>query len=204
MAIETKNTRSIAVMSSMSGEGKSSVSSQLALSIAKATGETVLLVDADLRCPDQHHIFGLDLGPGLTSVLSGETKLQDAADKSHGDLIHILPAGQLTSSPHRLITSEKMDAFVRAALQEYSYVVFDTAPVLSAGESVAVASVVDASLLCVMRDVSRVDTVLRTSRRLEAAGATLAGTVFSGVSARQYAYRYGDYHYNSPLTTSAS
>ena len=54
---------------------------------------------------------------------------------------------------------------------------------------------VDATLVCVMRDVSRMQNVTRTTRRLEAAGATIAGTVFSGVSPRSYASRYGDYHY---------
>ena len=88
-----------------------------------------------------------------------------------------------------------MSALVQQALELYTYVVVDTAPVLAAGESLAVASAVDSSLLCVMRDVSRVDNVARTTKRLEAVGANLIGTVFSGVSARQYAYRYGDYRY---------
>ena len=196
LSLETRQTRSLAVISSMSGEGKSSVSSQLALSIAKATGKTVLLVDADLRCPDQHHIFGLDLGPGLTGVLTGTASLKEAVDRRHGNLIHILPAGKLTESPHRLLSADKMSLFVEAALKTYAYVVIDTSPVLSAGESIAVASATDAALLCVMRDVSRMDSVKKTQKRLQAAGANLVGTVFSGVSARQYAYRYGDYHYN--------
>ena len=195
LSIDTKSTRSIAVVSSMSGEGKSSVASQLALSIAKATGETVLLVDTDLRCPDQHEIFGIDAGPGLTAVLSGTATMEEAVDNSLGDLIHILPAGRLDRSPHRLMSPEAMRRFVDASLQKYGYVVFDTAPVLSAGETLAVASVVDSTLVCVMRDVSRIDNVTRTTRRLEASGARIAGTVFSGVSARQYSYRYGDYHY---------
>jgi capsular exopolysaccharide synthesis family protein len=198
LGIETRDTRSIAVVSSMSGEGKSSVASQLALSIAKATGETVLLVDGDLRCPDQHEIFGLEIGPGLSGVLSGKATLLDAIDKSLGNRIHVLPAGPLSGSPHRLLSADKMKKFVEEALETYQYVVLDTAPVLSAGESLAVASAVDATLLCVMRDLSRMENVTRTTRRLEAVGATLAGTVFSGVTARQYAYRYGDYHYSSP------
>ena len=195
LSVETKDTRSIAVVSSMSGEGKSSVASQLALSISKATGQTVLLVDTDLRCPDQHEIFGIEPGPGLCGVLSGTASLDEAVNSSLGDLIHILPAGKLKRSPHRLMSSEAMSSFVDDALESYAYVVFDTAPVLSAGETLAVASVVDATLVCVMRDVSRIDSVTRTTRRLEASGARIAGTVFSGVSARQYSYRYGDYHY---------
>ncbi len=198
LSIDTRNIRSIAVVSSMSGEGKSSVASQLALSMAKATGETVLLVDADLRRPDQHEIFGLEMGPGLTSVLSGKTKLDDTVNTSLGHLIHVLPAGQLSASPHRLVSPTNFKSFVEDALLTYKYVVVDTAPVLAAGETLAIASSVDATLVCVMRDVSRKENVIRTTRRLEAAGASVAGTVFSGVSARQYGYRYGNYHYALP------
>ena len=200
LSLETESTRSIAVVSSMSGEGKSCVSSQIALSIAKATGKTVLLVDCDLRCPDQHEIFGLEMGPGITSVLAGEVKFKDAVNKSLGELVHVLPAGKLSASPHRLVSRESMAKFVEEALKEYDYVVIDTAPVLSAGETLAVASAVDATLLCVMRDFSRIDHVSRTTRRLEAAGVNIAGTIFSGISARGYAYRYGDYDYSAGMT----
>ena len=195
----TANARSIAICSSMSGEGKSSVASQLAVSIAKATGETVLLVDADLRSPDQHDIFGLEMGPGLSKVLKGDVELEDAINKSLGDLVHVLPAGRLTDSPQRLLGPAGMRDLLDSALETYRYVVVDTAPVLAAGESLAIAASVDVTLLCVLRDVSRIENIGRTTRRLEAAGATLAGTVFSGVPVRQYAYRYGDYHYAAAL-----
>ena len=164
----------------------------------------MLLIDADLRCPDQHDIFGLDLGDGLAGVLAEEVSLDSAIDKSLGDRIHVLPAGKLRTTPHRLITPSSMSALVQQALELYTYVVVDTAPVLAAGESLAVASAVDSSLLCVMRDVSRVDNIARTTKRLEAVGANLIGTVFSGVTARQYAYRYGDYRYGVSIDGNAS
>ncbi len=72
------------VASSMSGEGKSSLASHLALSLARATGESVLLVDADMRSPDQHHLFGIDLGKGLAAVLEGAVSLESAIDRSLG------------------------------------------------------------------------------------------------------------------------
>lgn len=189
--------RSVAVASSMSGEGKSSLASQLAVSIAKATGETVLLIDADLRSPDQHHLFGLEMGSGLVGVLSGRVSLDAAVDRSLGGLVHVLPAGYLDASPHRILAPSALRDLLDHAINDigYRYVIFDTAPVLSAGETLAVAAEVDATLLCVMRDISRMDNVERTVRRLEATGASLAGMVFNGVPSRQYAYRYGDYRY---------
>lgn len=176
--------RSLAVASSMSGEGKSSVASQLAVSIFRASGKKVLLIDADLRSPDQHEIFGLQMGPGLCKVLEGSVQLEDAIDKTLGDYVHVLPSGRLTRSPHRILSISAMRDIVDRALQDYEYVIVDTAPVLSAGETLSVTAAVDATLLCVMRDVSREDCITRTTRRLEASGAHVAGTVFSGVPSR--------------------
>ncbi len=196
LSVDTRETRSIAVVSSMTGEGKSSVASQLALSIAKATKQTVLLIDADMRCPEQHDLFGLEMGPGLGGVLVGKVSLANAIDKTLGDRLHVLPAGEMSQAHHTHVTQVSMESLMKVAMQSYRYVIVDTAPVLSSGESLAVASSVDAALLCVMRDVSRVDTVMRARRRLEAAGATLVGTVFSGIPAWQYAYRYGNYYHD--------
>ncbi|MGI9459260.1 MAG: polysaccharide biosynthesis tyrosine autokinase [Pirellulales bacterium] len=191
---ETAGVRTIAIASSVSGEGKSSVASQLAISLAKACGETVLLVDADLRSPDQHDIFGLHMGEGLSRVLQGDAQLIDTVDKSLGDFVHVLPAGHLDMSPHRVLNPEALDALISTARDKYRFIVIDTAPVLAAGETLAVASKTDATLVCVMRDLSRADAVVRTTRRLEAAGANVIGTVFSGVPTRQYSYRYGQYY----------
>ncbi|TWU44320.1 Tyrosine-protein kinase YwqD [Novipirellula aureliae] len=195
LSTDWKHVRSIAVVSSVSGEGKSSVASQLALSIANATAETVLLVDADLRCPDQHRLFGLEMGPGLCSVLDGTTSLSDAVDTSLGERFHLLPAGLLKTSPHRTIGPEAFNRFMNEACKRYRYVVIDTAPVLSAAETLTVGAAADATLLCVMRDVSRQDATQLTARRLQAAGATVTGTVFSGVATQEYSSRYGDYNY---------
>tara|TARA_R110002049_G_scaffold285698_2_gene466834 strand:+ start:47574 stop:49889 length:2316 start_codon:yes stop_codon:yes gene_type:complete len=195
LSADCAGARSLAIASSMSGEGKSSVASQLAVSISRASGKKVLLIDADLRSPDQHEIFGLEMGPGLCKVLEGEAQLSDAIDKSLGDYVHLLPAGRLSRSPHRLVSISAMRDIVDRALEDYEYVIIDTAPVLSAGETLSVTAAVDVTLLCVMRDVSREDCISRTTKRLEASGAHVAGTVFSGVPSREYAYKYGDYEY---------
>ncbi len=75
LAKNTQGVRSITIASSMSGEGKSSVASQLAISIAKACGKTVLLIDADLRSPDQHAIFGLTWGR-INEGLDGRSQIR--------------------------------------------------------------------------------------------------------------------------------
>lgn len=197
LAQDTKDSRSIAIVSSMSGEGKSTAASQLAISLAKSSGKTVLLIDADMRCPDQHDHFGLSLEPGLSGVLTKQATLEEAIQTDLGDLIHVLPAGRLKASPHRLMSPDSIKELLDNVLEQYEYVIFDTAPVLSAGETLAIAASVDTTLVCAMRDVTRMDSVIRTTHRLESAGANVAGTIFNGVTPSQYAYRYGDYNYSN-------
>ncbi|WP_149498798.1 polysaccharide biosynthesis tyrosine autokinase [Roseiconus lacunae] len=203
---DTRDARSFAIVSSMSGEGKSTAVSQLAISLAKACGKTVLIIDADMRCPDQHDVFGLPLEPGLNEVLREVVDFDEAVNKELGDLVHVLPAGRLKASPHRLLSTSSMRELLDKAFEKYEYVIVDTAPVLSAGETLAVASAVDSTLVCVMRDLTRMDSVVRTTHRLEASGANVVGTIFSGVTHRQYSYRYGDYRYSdfTELVTSGS
>jgi polysaccharide biosynthesis transport protein len=196
LLFKLEGVRSIAVTSAMSAEGKSSVASQLAISLAKTSGSTVLLIDADLRSPDQHALFGLNNENGLCKYLSGTVSIQKFIDRSLGDLVHVLPAGRLATNPHNLLTIQNMKRLLADLSTTYQYIVVDTSPVLPAAESLAVAASCDATLFCAMRDISRVEHMQRTLRRLEATGANVIGTVFSGVPAREYAYRYGDYRYS--------
>jgi polysaccharide biosynthesis transport protein len=195
MLFKLEGVRTIVVTSAMPSEGKSSVASQLAISLAKASEASVLIIDADLRSPDQHELFGLENSPGLCKLLAGKATLAECIDKSLGDLVHVLPAGRLDANPHNLLTKKNLERLFEDVKQQYQYIVIDTAPILPAAESLAVTAAGDATLLCAMRDVSRSDHVKRTQRRLEAAGANILGTVFSGVPSSEYAYRYGDYRY---------
>ena len=63
----------------------------------------MLLIDGDMRCPDIHKVFDIDLEPGLAKVLSGECRLEDAIVTSWNDMVHLLPAGRLTVNPHTLL-----------------------------------------------------------------------------------------------------
>jgi polysaccharide biosynthesis transport protein len=186
--------RTMAVTSAMPAEGKSSVASQLAVSLARYSGEAVLVVDADLRSPDQHSLFGISMGPGLCKLFLGLAELDECIDKSL-DQVHVLSAGRLSSNPYNLLTKKNLDALFEQLKTRYRYIVVDTAPVLPAAETLTVTAACEATLLCAMRDVSQSEHVMRTYRRLEDAGSNVIGTVFSGVPAREYAYRYGDYRY---------
>ena len=195
LAEENQDIQTIAVCSATSGEGKTSVSSQLAVSIARATGKPTLLIDGDMRSPDIHRIFQIPLQPGLSEVLDGDTKLEDAINRSWSDHIHLLPAGELKKNPHKLLGTDEFKAMLEEARMWYRYIVIDTPPVLAASEALVMAREADGTLLCAMRDVSRESHVRLASERLVSAGTRPIGTVLNGVPVRQYAYRYGSYGY---------
>ncbi len=186
--------RVLAVTSSISQEGKTSVATQLALSFARSGGN-VLLIDGDMRSPDIDTIFDVERGPGLAEVLEGQSTVDEAIYRDWSDDIHILPAGVLSSEPHQLVGNGAVEQLIEKLRGVYSMIIIDTPPVLAASEALVMARAADISLLCTMRDTSRVSQVTTTHKRLVDAGAKPVGAVFSGVPVGSYGYAYGSYDY---------
>jgi capsular exopolysaccharide synthesis family protein len=182
------------ITSALSGEGKTSVSCQLVVSLARSTSSKVLLIDGDLRAPDVHHVFGRPMTAGLVGYLNGVAEWRDLVDREWNDSIHILTSGYLKGSPHRILSNGRFEKMIEEAREEYDYIVIDTPPVLPASEALLFAKVADAVLMCALRDKSRIEQLVQAYHRLESSGAKVAGSVLSGVPVREYASYYGDYY----------
>ncbi|NLF06693.1 MAG: polysaccharide biosynthesis tyrosine autokinase [Pirellulaceae bacterium] len=187
--------RVLAVTSAANREGKTSVASQLAVSFARSTGKQLLLIDGDMRCPDLHNVFNIELEPGLVKVLDGGCELEDAINTGWSDLVHVLPAGRLEVNPHTLLGNGTWTSLLSRIPEKYRYVIIDTPPVLSASEALVLTKEADATLVCVMRDYSRVDQFRKILERLETAGTRPVGIVLNGVPVKDYSYRWGEYSY---------
>lgn len=192
-----RDLRVIAVASAVSGEGKTSVATQLALSLARATHEPVLLIDSDMRAPDIHQIFDLPLGPGLAEVLDGRAKLDTTIVRGASESVHLLTAGKLNRNPNELLSSESLGLILDQLRATYRYIVIDAPPLLAASEAFVPAKLADGVILCAMRDVSRMPQVKLARDRLVASGARALGVVLSGVPCQQYARNYGFYQYET-------
>jgi polysaccharide biosynthesis transport protein len=193
---QLKDVQVIAVVSAVSREGKTSLSAQLAISLARATGEPILLIDADLRAPDLHEFFAVPKEPGLAEVLAQGCTVREAIQHPAADsLVYLLPAGKLQKSPHILLSQGNLKSVIDQVRSEYHYVVIDTPPILSASESLAVAKSADGVLICTLSETSRTGQLRRTYERLFNVGARVIGVVLSGVPAKSYSYRYGSYGY---------
>jgi len=191
--------KSITVASAISGEGKTSLAVQLAISIAGTTGGRTLLIDGDMRSPDVHRLLGIECGPGLVDLLKGGTELEDAIETGFSNQLHVLPAGRTSSSPSRRMQGDAFPRLIEKLKASYDYIVIDTPPILAASEALLMARATDAAVLCVRRDFSRVSQVQEALWRLKAAKVNYAGAVLSGIPTRSYARRYGEYYCNDHL-----
>ena len=188
--------RTLAIASAISREGKTSVAVQLALSIARSTGEPTLLIDGDLRCPDIHRIFEIERSPGLCELLSGGASAESAIETGFSPTLHLLPAGKLDTVPHRLLGGSAFPRLLEQLQQKYHYIVIDTPPILPASEALLIARAADATVVCARRDYSRLDQVTEAYSRLKSAGVQVSGTVLNGITPSSYTYRYGSYYYD--------
>jgi len=191
---DLRTCRVFTITSALSGEGKTSVSCQLVVSLARSTSSKVLLIDGDLRAPDVHHVFGRPMTAGLVGYLNGAAEWKDLVDRDWNESIHILTSGYLKGSPHRILSNGRFEKMILEAREEYDYIVIDTPPVLPASEALLFAKVADAVLMCALRDKSRIEQLVQAYHRLESSGARVAGSVLSGVPVREYASYYGDYY----------
>ncbi len=195
LAEELRDMKVLVVASAAKQEGKTSVAAQLAVSLARASGEPTLLIDGDLRSPDLHRIFEVPQSPGLADVLSGVCSLEEAVATGWSQHIHVLPAGRLRSSPHKLFGNGAAQAVLTEARQRYRFIIVDSPPVLAAGEALMLGKTADALLFCAMRDVSRAGQVRKACQRLQAANCRLVAAVLNGMPARRYQRDYGSYDY---------
>ncbi|MBA3012815.1 MAG: CpsD/CapB family tyrosine-protein kinase [Proteobacteria bacterium] len=143
--------RSIMITSPSPDEGKSFISSNLAVSIAQSIDEYVLLMDCDLRKPSIHSLFGLNETKGLSDHLSSAIPLSRLLKKTFIDKLTILPGGTIPENPSELLSSEQMRHLLSEVKSRYSdrYVIVDTPPPYITSETNAIARVVDGIIIVI-------------------------------------------------------
>jgi exopolysaccharide/PEP-CTERM locus tyrosine autokinase len=193
---EGRPPRTILITSSLQGEGKTFTACNLAVTIALGMDEHVLLVDADLRNPNVHSVFGLDLpGKGLANHLEHNEPLENLLLKTSINKLTLLPAGPETENPAELLSSKRMHAFISQVRDRYPdrFVIFDSPPVNLAPETMAIANEVDAVFLLLLRGRTPRQVVKATMERFKKE--KLFGLIFNEdrkiARARQYSYGYG-------------
>jgi capsular exopolysaccharide synthesis family protein len=179
--------RVVMITSAASGEGKTSLATHLAASLARA-GRKTLLLDGDLRKPAAHRIFDLPAAPGLSELLRGEVDLSAVVRPTQAPGLAVLPAGECDGEAIRRLARDGIQQLVEALKQEYEFIVIDSSPVLPVADALLLAQHVDGVLLSLFHEVSRLPKVYAACQRLSLMGVPILGVVVNGTHEDAHGY----------------
>ena len=193
--------KSLLVTSSLPAEGKTTTAVNTAISLAQ-TGAKVLIIDADMRRPRLHSIFGISNAEGLSTLLSSdltEKEMVDVVQYDEAANLHLLPSGPVPPNPAELIGSEQMTTFLKNMQNNFTHVVVDSPPIASFTDGVLIASMVDGVILVVHSGRSSRQVVKRSRQLLQDIGAKILGVVLNNVNLRSQDnyYYYQSYYHRS-------
>ncbi len=184
----------IMVTSAQSGEGKTTLATQLAGSLARAW-KRVLVVDGDLRHPATHVLFEIAQEPGLAEVLRGEVEPADAVRATPFARLWLLPAGN--GDPHAIqaLAQDNVRTLFEALKQQYDFIIIDSPPVLPVTDTLLLGQHVDGLVFAVLSEVSRAPAIHAAQQKLAPLGVRTLGAVVLGAQAefdeKNYGYAVG-------------
>jgi capsular exopolysaccharide synthesis family protein len=184
--------KSLLVTSSVPAEGKTTTAVNTALSLAQ-TGAHVLLLDADMRRPRLHSIFGLGNHNGLSTILSSdlsEAEMLSMISEHEATGLYILTSGAVPPNPAELIGSEQMRRLLKTLESSFTHVIIDSPPIGSFTDGVLAATLVDGVLLVIHSGKTSRSVARRARQLLQDVGAKVFGVVLNNVNLREHDYYY--------------
>jgi protein-tyrosine kinase len=172
----------LAVLSAGPGEGRSYITANLAVLFSQL-GKRTLVIDADLRRPRQHEIFGLSSRVGLSTILSGRAGREAVIEIESVPGLAVLPAGALPPNPHELLARPGLPRLISALRSHYEVILIDTPPADSCADAATVAARAGAALVLACRDRSSVPRIAGLADDLREFGVTIVGAVLNGARA---------------------
>jgi capsular exopolysaccharide synthesis family protein len=185
--------RSFVITSPSKGDGKSLTAANLGLAMAQEFHQRVLLVDADLRRPSIHHLFGISETPGLTDVLMGGATLEEALVEIPEHRLTVLPSGLVPVHPAELLGSSGMRRVLDTLRTRYDRVILDMPPVAPLADVSIVAGMVDGILMIVRAGITPKPAIERALAGLELS--KVLGLVLNDAGAIDGAGKYDGYGY---------
>ncbi len=205
-----KASKVLLITSTMPGEGKSWVSSNLAVTFAQA-GKRVVLVDCDMRKGRLHKIFQLDPVPGLSNYLSGidelavveNTDVLKYLKRTEVGNLFVIPAGNVPPNPSELLASEKTTTMLDRLKENFDVIILDGTPCLLVTDSVILSRMADSTIIVTAHKITKKDGLEKTKKMIENVGGKIAGVVLNKVPVNIQKYK-STYYYSSDSKSSSS
>ena len=192
-ALPDQEIKTILITSSTPGEGKSTNASNLGVVFAQE-GKKVLIVDADMRKPTLHYIFGLFNTVGLSTVLARKSELYDTIQETPIVGLSIISSGPIPPNPAELLSSNNMNTVLEEIKNVYDIIIFDAPPLLSVSDAQILSNKCDGTLLIVHSGVLEKDTVLKAKAILTTAQAKILGVVLNNYKMSSNHKNYYQYY----------
>ena len=180
--------RVIVVTSSVPGEGKSTTSGNLAIALAQS-GNSVLLVDCDMRKPSIHKMFKISNAAGTAELLLRKKSFEEVANK-HNENLTIITAGKIPPNPSEMLASRAMTAFIEEMKNEFKYIILDTPPLQAVTDAQVLSTKADGVLLVVRAGSTKREMVFNSVDLIKKVQGKVIGTVLNGVENKKNNYYY--------------
>jgi protein-tyrosine kinase len=170
--------KGLAVVSAGAGDGRSYLAANLAI-VFSQLGERTLLVDADLRAPRQHQLFGLGKRAGLSEMLVGRAGAEAVASIAALPHLSVLPAGTIPPNPQELLGRPGFSRLLQSLGEGFDVVIIDTPPAMACADAHTVAVRAGAALIVARQDSSSMSQMVQFTHSLREFGVTLVGSVLN-------------------------
>lgn len=198
-SITNKKFKTILVTSGFMGEGKSFISSNLAITFANS-GKKVILIDTDMRKGRLHQIFDLPNEQGLSTCLSkigtygSSLNINEFINESSISNLHVMTCGIVPPNPSELLSSSNMIMLLEALNRQYDIVICDGTPCMLVSDSIVLSKIVDTTIIVTANKVTKFDTLLKIKKSIEMVGGNICGAIINMMDVNKKDYK-NNYYY---------
>ncbi|SHJ61483.1 capsular exopolysaccharide family [Clostridium cavendishii DSM 21758] len=185
--------KTLVVTSSAPSEGKSTVISNLAVSMAQA-GKKVLLVDCDFRKPTIHKKFALSNNNGLTNIIIGDAKIEECLKATETERLYVLTCGTIPPNPSEMLGSKAMRKYINDFKEIFDLILIDAPPVLAVTDAQLLAVNVDGVVLISSYGKTEKKAIIKSKELIENVGGKVLGVVLNMVPTKANEYYYSKYY----------